>query len=58
VIEHKVETGQTETVDESPVKEKRPAKVVDIMDLPKRSVQQAEKAEPTKRSETGRRRAG
>jgi DNA end-binding protein Ku len=59
VIEHKVESGQTEVVvDESPVTEKRPAKVVDIMELLKRSVQQAEKAEPKKRSETGRRRAG
>jgi DNA end-binding protein Ku len=56
LIERKIESGQTETVTEAPAEKRRPAKVVDIMDLLKRSIEEAEKTEPAERKRTERRR--
>jgi DNA end-binding protein Ku len=59
LIERRIQTGQTEAVTEAAPESKRPAKVVNIMDLLKRSIQEAEKAEPAPRKRTeGRRKAG
>jgi DNA end-binding protein Ku len=59
LIERRIQTGQTEAVTEAAPEAKRPAKVVNIMDLLKRSIQEAEKAQPAPRKRTeSRRKAG
>ncbi len=50
LIERKVEEGKTKVVDETPpAAPKRPGKVIDIMDLLKRSVEQAGRKEEAPR---------
>jgi DNA end-binding protein Ku len=60
LIESRIESGKTTTVDETPVPEpRRTGKVVDIMELLKKSIEQADKNDSrTKRRTDGRRKAG
>jgi DNA end-binding protein Ku len=59
LIRNKVETGETEAIEPLPPAPRRTGKVVDIMELLKRSLEQAEKTEGrTRRRTEGRRKAG
>jgi DNA end-binding protein Ku len=60
LIESRIESGQTRAPDETPVPQARkPGKVVNIMELLKKSIEQADKSEPrTKRKTDSRRKAG
>jgi DNA end-binding protein Ku len=57
MIQHRIDTGQTAESTEPMPSAPRPTKVVDIMDLLKRSVEQAEKSGP-KRKQPQKRKAG
>ena len=57
LIESRIESGQTRAVDETPVPQRRkPGKVVDIMDLLKKSIEHADRSESRANRKTDRRR--
>jgi DNA end-binding protein Ku len=54
LVEEKVKAGKTKVVDErGPAAPRRSGKVIDIMDLLKRSVEQAQKEEAPRRRKAG-----